>query len=160
MSVLKAFKDKYEVEVIMELGSAVAWETGVLRSTILDIVENGGVRTIIPDVSFTCHMPDTLEMPYRPKIQGTVDHRDSSNHLYRIGGVSCLAGDFLGEYAFENKPKIGDNIIFEDMMHYTTVKTTTFNGIQHPSIGVWRNEGFELLRPILFDFWLQEPLHK
>ena len=124
----------------MEPGSAIAWETGVLVSTVLDIIENNGVKTAIVDVSFTAHMPDTLEMPYRPKIVGATDPvPDKPN--YRIGGISCLAGDFMTEYAFNQALQIGDQLIFEDMIHYTMVKTTTFNGIQHPSICIWRENG-------------------
>ena len=144
ISVLQKFKRDHQVEIVLEPGSAVAWQVGFLRTTILDIVENGGVKTIIPDTSFTCHMPDTLEMPYRPTIVGTTN--DYTVYKYRIGGVSCLAGDFLDTYNFQSEPQIGDDMIFEDMIHYTTVKTTTFNGVQHPSIGIWRDEKFELVR--------------
>lgn len=144
VSVLQKFKADHQVEVILEPGSAVAWQVGFLRTTILDIVETGGAKTIIPDTSFTCHMPDTLEMPYRPEILGTT--HEITNYQYRIGGVSCLAGDFLDAYYFKTEPKVGDDLIFEDMIHYTTVKTTTFNGVQHPSIGIWRDDRFQLVK--------------
>ncbi len=137
---LKNFKSKYpNLEIILEPGSAIGWDTGILRSKILDIVENRGVRTIVCDISFTAHMPDTLEMPYRPRIRGA---SESSEELfnYQIGGTSCLSGDFMTEYGFKTLPKIGDDIIFEDMIHYTMVKTTTFNGVTHPSIGMWNEQ--------------------
>lgn len=147
IELLGRFKEKYKVDVILEPGSAIAWQTGELHTTILDIVENGGVKTAIIDASFTCHMPDCLEMPYRPKVkQG---YRDSSKggYVYNIGGVSCLAGDFLNAYSFDHQLNIGDELIFEDMIHYTMVKTTTFNGVKHPSIGIMRKNGdFELVR--------------
>jgi carboxynorspermidine decarboxylase len=131
---LKAFKAKYNVDVILEPGGAVAWQTGFLRTTILDIIERGKVKTAIIDASFTCHMPDCLEMPYRPKIRDAYDQAEAHPFKYRIGGVSCLAGDFLDLYGFDHELKIGDPLIFEDMIHYTMVKTTTFNGVKHPAI--------------------------
>lgn len=131
---LKAFKRRHpHLEVILEPGSAIAWETGELVSTVLDIVESGGVKTAIVDVSFTAHMPDTLEMPYRPTVLGA-DKDGKGAHLYRIGGVSCLAGDFMEVYGFDQKLSVGDRIVFWDMIHYTMVKTTMFNGVQHPAI--------------------------
>jgi len=139
------FKQKYpNLEIILEPGSAIGWDTGVLRAKILDIVENRGVRTIITDVSFTAHMPDTLEMPYRPRIRGASEPREGLFN-YQIGGTSCLSGDYMTEYGFETLPKIGDDIIFEDMIHYTMVKTSTFNGVPHPSIGMWTEENKFLL---------------
>jgi carboxynorspermidine decarboxylase len=137
---LKAFKKKYNVKVILEPGSAIAWETGVLVSTVKDIVEHKSVKTAILDVSFTAHMPDTLEMPYRPKIIGATDPNKTSKHIYRLGGVSCLAGDFMEAYDFGKKLNIGDNIIFLDMIHYTMVKTTMFNGVNHPAIAIWTDK--------------------
>lgn len=137
VKILKDFKQKYNVEIILEPGSAIAWETGILRSSIIDIVENKGIKTAILDVSFTAHMPDTLEMPYRPKIEGAVDPTSESKHLYRLGGVSCLAGDFMEAYDFAKELKVGDTIILKDMIHYTMVKTTMFNGVNHPDIGIW-----------------------
>ena len=131
---LKAFKSRHpHLEVIMEPGSAIAWETGELISTVLDIVESGGVKTAIVDISFTAHMPDTLEMPYRPTIL-RANTSGKGKFLYRIGGVSCLAGDFMEAYGFEEELQIGDRLVFWDMIHYTMVKTTMFNGVQHPSI--------------------------
>lgn len=147
ISTLKAFKEKWDVEVILEPGSAVAWQTGDLVTTVLDVVENGGVQTAIIDASFTCHMPDCLEMPYKPKITGASSDLVPDNPSYRIGGLSCLAGDFMDAYSFDQPLSIGDQLIFEDMIHYTMVKTNTFNGVPHPSIGIWQEDGtFRLLR--------------
>jgi carboxynorspermidine decarboxylase len=134
---LKNFRKKYpHIQLILEPGSAVAWDTGVLVSKVLDIVDNHGVKTVLADISFTAHMPDTLEMPYRPRIQGATEP-EKGKPTYRIGGVSCLSGDYMSEYSFEKKLKIGDTLIFEDMIHYTMVKTTTFNGVRHPDIAIW-----------------------
>jgi carboxynorspermidine decarboxylase len=141
IKLLKAFKNKWKVDVILEPGSAIAWETGVLVSTVLDIHESRGIKTAIMDISFTGHMPDTLEMPYRPRITGATDPKPDSKYLYRIGGVSCLSGDYMSEYAFEEELKVGDRIIFEDMIHYTIVKTTMFNGVRHPDICILRENG-------------------
>ncbi len=143
IGVLKAFRERYpHLQVILEPGSAFAWDTGVLVSTVLDIVRNKGVKTAILDVSFTAHMPDTLEMPYRPRIRGASEEVTAGDkHLYRLGGVSCLSGDFLEEYAFEGPLKVGEKIVFEDMIHYTMVKTTTFNGVTHPAITILRPDG-------------------
>jgi carboxynorspermidine decarboxylase len=147
VKILRNFKSKYSLDVVLEPGSAVAWETGKLHTTILDIVENGGVKTVIIDASFTCHMPDCLEMPYRPSIQEGYETEDQGVYKYRIGGVSCLAGDFLEAYSFDQPLSIGDPLTFNDMMHYTMVKTTTFNGVKHPSIGtIDLNENFKLVK--------------
>ncbi|MCB0548465.1 MAG: carboxynorspermidine decarboxylase [Phaeodactylibacter sp.] len=137
---LKAFREKYGLEVILEPGSAIAWETGDLVSTILDITDNRGVKTAIVDVSFTAHMPDTLEMPYRPRIVGASDVQPDKP-TYRIGGVSCLAGDYMEAYSFEKELQPGGQVIFKDMIHYTMVKTSTFNGVKHPSICIWHEDG-------------------
>lgn len=144
--ILVDFKNKYGVKIILEPGSAFTYKTGYLVSTILDIVENSGIKTAVLDVSFTCHMPDCLEMPYKPVILGATDEQ-TGKPTYRMGGISCLAGDFMGNWSFERKLTPGDKIIFDDMIHYTTVKTTMFNGIQHPSIGIWNEtSGFRLIR--------------
>jgi carboxynorspermidine decarboxylase len=149
--IIRDFKARYDLEVILEPGSAVAWQTGVLVSEVLDIVENKGIRTAIVDVSFTAHMPDTLEMPYRPRITGATDPVPGKPS-YRIGGVSCLAGDFMYEYSFEEPLQVGQKLIFEDMMHYTMVKTTMFNGVEHPRIAVWRPDGtLEVIREFVFE---------
>ncbi len=142
-AVLAGFSRRYpHLEIILEPGSAVAWQTGELLTTVLDIVDNKGVRTALLDASFTAHMPDTLEMPYRPRVHGAFDPgRVSADtlppHRYRLGGISCLAGDYLEAYAFERELQVGDRLVFADMMHYTMVKTTTFNGVKHPSIVIW-----------------------
>lgn len=136
---LRQFKEKYQVEVILEPGSAIAWQTGDLVAHVVDIVDNHGIKTLMTDVSFTAHMPDTLEMPYRPSIVGTVDYK--TPYRYRIGGTSCLSGDFMYEYNFENEVKIGSKLIFLDMIHYTIVKTTMFNGVRHPDIYLLHQDG-------------------
>lgn len=141
IELLKKFSLKYNVKVILEPGSAIAWETGVLVSTVKDIVEHKGIQTAILDVSFTAHMPDTLEMPYRPKIIGTIEPNENSIHLYRLGGVSCLAGDFMEAYDFGHELQVGERIIFLDMIHYTMVKTTMFNGVNHPAIAILKENG-------------------
>ncbi len=147
IKLLKNFREKYDVKVILEPGSAIAWETGVLISTIQDIVEHKGVKTAILDVSFTAHMPDTLEMPYRPKITGASDPTNESKHLYRLGGGSCLAGDFMEAYDFGHELKIGEQLVFLDMIHYTMVKTTMFNGVNHPAIAIWtENDELKIVR--------------
>ena len=141
VELLKNFKEKYQVKVILEPGSAIAWDTGVLVSKVMDIVEHKGVKTAILDVSFTAHMPDTLEMPYRPKVVGANDPDENSKFCYRLGGVSCLAGDFMEAYDFGRELKIGDQVIFKDMIHYTMVKTTMFNGVNHPAIAIFTEDG-------------------
>ncbi len=143
---LKAFRQRSGLQVILEPGSAFAWETGELVATVEDIIVNKGIRTAILDVSFTAHMPDCLEMPYKPKILGASDTEEGGSG-YRLGGNSCLSGDFMGEWSFGKDLKPGDRIVFLDMIHYTMVKTTTFNGVQHPSIGIWtRDNKFRLLK--------------
>ena len=130
------------LKVIFEPGSAFAWQTGPLVSHVVDLVEDKGIRTAILDVSFTCHMPDCLEMPYYPDVRGAEHVEEPSGpHQYRLGGNSCLAGDFMGMWQFNHELQVGEEIIFEDMIHYTTVKTNTFNGISHPAIGMLRTDG-------------------
>ena len=146
VKLLSDFKNKYNVDVILEPGSAFTYQTGYLVSTILDIVENKGIKTAILDVSFTCHMPDCLEMPYKPVILGAIDEK-VGKPTYRMGGISCLAGDYVGNWSFDKELRPGDKIVFEDMIHYTTVKTTMFNGVHHPSIGLWNEKtGFRLIK--------------
>lgn len=146
IKILKRFREESGLHVILEPGSAFAWETGELVATVEDIVENQGITTALIDVSFTAHMPDCLEMPYKPKILGATDPVPGKP-TYRMGGNSCLSGDFMGDWSFDSELKPGDRIIFLDMIHYTMVKTTTFNGVQHPSIGIWTKEGkFKLLK--------------
>lgn len=146
IQLIKAFRERWNIHVILEPGSAFAWETGELVSTVEDVVENSGIKTAILDVSFTAHMPDCLEMPYKPAILGATDAIEGKP-TYRMGGNSCLSGDVIGDWSFDKELKAGDRIIFLDMIHYTMVKTTTFNGVHHPSIGIWTKEGkFKLLK--------------
>lgn len=145
-SVLKAFQERHKhLKLILEPGSAFAWQTGPLVARVVDIVENNGIRTAILDVSFTCHMPDCLEMPYYPTVRGATLIKEyspgSANFVYRLGGNSCLSGDWMGYWDFGHMLKEGENIIFEDMIHYTTVKTNMFNGINHPSIVLLKENG-------------------
>ena len=163
VSMLKDFRKRYpNLKVILEPGSAFGWQTGPLVSHVVDIVENHGIRTAILDVSFTCHMPDCLEMPYHPAVRGaeTIENaldyslgsangplptgegggRGLGSHLYRLGGNSCLSGDWMSAWRFDHELQIGETIIFEDMLHYTTVKTCTFNGISHPAICLLRED--------------------
>jgi carboxynorspermidine decarboxylase len=152
IELLKKFSLKYNVKVILEPGSAIAWETGVLVSTVKDIVEHKGIQTAILDVSFTAHMPDTLEMPYRPKIIGTIEPNENSIHLYRLGGVSCLAGDFMEAYDFGHELQVGERVIFLDMIHYTMVKTTMFNGVNHPAIAILKENGhLDMVRKFTYE---------
>lgn len=146
VGLLRDFRKRTGLHVILEPGSAFAWETGELVATVEDIVENKGIKTAILDVSFTAHMPDCLEMPYKPKILNAGDPV-SGSPVYRLGGSSCLSGDFMGDWTFNDGLKVGDRVVFLDMIHYTMVKTTTFNGVQHPSIGIWTQEGdFRLIK--------------
>lgn len=150
---LKSFKARYpQLHLILEPGSAFAWQTGDLFASVVDIVENDGIKTAILNVSFTCHMPDCLEMPYWPAIRGaeTLEPpqavgRECEPLVYRLGGNSCLSGDFMGYWRFEQPLQIGDTIRFSDMIHYTTVKTNMFNGIPHPSLVLLRENGEEEL---------------
>ena len=142
VELVKYFREKYDLEVYLEPGEAIAIGTGVLVSEVLDVVHNE-MDIAILDVSATCHMPDVLEMPYRPAISGGYD-AGVKPHTYRLGGPSCLAGDIIGDWSFDEPLSAGDRLCFEDMAHYTMVKTTTFNGIQHPAICTWEPEDGEL----------------
>ncbi len=142
VELVRYFREKYNLTVYLEPGEAVAIGSGILVSEVLDVIHNQ-VDTAILDVSATCHLPDCLEMPYRPGITGGFDPGVKA-HSYRIGGPSCLAGDVLGDWSFEQTLQPGDRLIFEDMAHYTMVKTTTFNGIQHPAICTWEPETEQL----------------
>ncbi len=144
IQVLQAFRQRHpHLHILLEPGSAFAWQTGFLRSHIVDIVSHDNITTAILDVSFTCHMPDCLEMPYQPIIRGAFNEEKEGYKAYRMGGNSCLSGDFMGTWFFEKELQIGDEIIFEDMIHYTTVKTNLFNGIQHPNISILHKDGSE-----------------
>ena len=149
VSLMQCFHQRYPwLKVILEPGSAFAWQTGPLVSHVVDIVEDHGIKTAILDVSFTCHMPDCLEMPYYPEVRGAVHGEEG----YRLGGNSCLSGDFMGYWRFDHELEVGEEVIFEDMIHYTTVKTTMFNGITHPALGMLHQDGkFEILREFVYD---------
>ena len=141
IALLKEFRARHpHLRLILEPGSAFTWRTGYLVSTVEDIVVNGGVHTAMLDVSFACHMPDCLEMPYKPVIVGAHEPAEGERR-WRMGGTSCLAGDFYGDWAFDHELKVGERIVFEDMIHYTMVKTTMFNGVHHPSIAIARRDG-------------------
>ena len=177
---MKDFRSRYPwLHVILEPGSAFGWQTGPLVAQVVDVVEDRGIQTAIVNVSFTCHMPDCLEMPYMPTIRGAetiehlpltiehlplnIDHSEQSQSsmfnvqcsmktVYRIGGNSCLSGDFMGYWRFDHELQVGENIIFEDMLHYTTVKTCMFNGIGHPSIAIVHPDGeMETLRQYTYE---------
>lgn len=155
IKVLSQFKQRHpHLEIILEPGSAFAWQTGFLKATVIDLVSHHGIQTAIVDVSFTCHMPDCLEMPYQPKIRGaqSVEDNQTDKHCYRIGGNSCLSGDFIGYWTFDTPLEIGQEIIFEDMLHYTTVKTNMFNGIPHPSIALLKcDDAIDMLRTYTYE---------
>ncbi len=142
---VRAFRERWNVDVILEPGSAFGWDTGWLVSSVLDVVHN--VKdSLILDISASAHMPDVLEMPYRPRVLGAAEP-DVLAHDYLLGGTTCLAGDVIGEYSFDRPLQVGDRVIFDDMIHYTMVKTTFFNGVKHPDIGIWHSDGhYELVR--------------
>ena len=154
VALLRGFHARYPwLHIILEPGSAFGWQTGPLVSQVVDIVEDSGIRTAVLNVSFTCHMPDCLEMPYHPAVRGArvVEADAPGDHVYRLGGCSCLSGDFMASWQFDHALSVGENVIFEDMLHYTTVKTTMFNGIHHPSIALLHTDGdLEYLRDYSF----------
>ena len=148
VEVVKRLKERHPgLEVIIEPGSAFTWQTGDLKTTVLDVVENAGIKTAIIDASFACHMPDCLEMPYKPKIEEALPDEapvEQPEHVYRLGGNSCLSGDYVGDWRFREPLKAGDD--------YTTVKTNMFNGIQHPSMWLRREDGsLEKLREFTYE---------
>ena len=156
IDILTGFRQRYpHLKIIMEPGSAFAWQTGELVSQIVDIVEHDGIKTAILNVSFTCHMPDCLEMPYQPEVRRAKivdDINARSPRVYRLGGNSCLSGDWMGYWQFDHDLQVGENIIFEDMLHYTTVKTNMFNGIPHPDIALLHADGeLETLRRFTYE---------
>ena len=160
IGLLQGLHQRYpHLRIILEPGSAFAWQTGPLVSQVVDIVENHGIKTAILNVSFNCHMPDCLEMPYHPAVRGaeTLADEDARGQekaptVYRLGGNSCLSGDFMGYWRFPAPLAIGDTVIFEDMIHYTTVKTNMFNGIHHPSLVLEHKDGTrELLREYSYE---------
>ena len=160
IDILKEFKAVHpNLQLVLEPGSAFAWQTGPLVSQVVDVVENNGIKTAILNVSFTCHMPDCLEMPYHPAVRGaeTIENArelgvEKDDCVYRLGGNSCLSGDYMGCWRFADPLKVGDEIVFEDMIHYTTVKTNMFNGIHHPALKLQRLDGsIETLRSYLYE---------
>ncbi len=161
VSILRGLQSRYpHLRIILEPGSAFAWQTGPLVAEVVDVVEDKGIKTTVLNVSFTCHMPDCLEMPYWPAVRGAEtleDYKpssgvDESPYIYRLGGNSCLSGDFMSAWKFDHPLRIGEKIIFEDMIHYTTVKTCMFNGIHHPSLALLRSDGeLEVLRRFTYE---------
>ena len=142
VSLLKRTQERHGLQLYLEPGEAVAIRTGVLVSTVLD-VPDGVSGNVILDTSATCHMPDTLEMPYRADVLGA-GKPDERAYTYRLGGMTCLAGDVIGDYSFDRPLSVGDRLLFDDMSHYTMVKTTTFNGIRLPSIALWDSRSDEI----------------
>ncbi|MBQ0019194.1 MAG: carboxynorspermidine decarboxylase [Bacteroidales bacterium] len=158
ITTLRQLKMRYpNLDIILEPGSAFAWQTGPLVASVVDIVQNHGIKTAILDVSFTCHMPDCLEMPYWPKVRNAetlegYTPTSADKNVYRLGGNSCLSGDYMGSWRFDHELEIGEHIFFEDMIHYTTVKTNMFNGIHHPSIAFMHENGqIDMLRAYSYD---------
>jgi len=156
---LQGLHERYpNLQLIMEPGSAFLWQTGYLVAKVVDVVENCGIKTAVLNVSFTCHMPDCLEMPYWPTVRNAAtleinddDIRTKLPTVYRLGGNSCLSGDFMGYWQFEKPLSVDDEIIFEDMIHYTTVKTNMFNGVHHPSLAIKQIDGnIEVLKRYTF----------
>lgn len=154
IEILRSFKSRYpHLRVILEPGSAFTWDTGVLVARIEDIVHNGNRNTLMLNVSVACHMPDCLEMPYKPQIVGMHEPKGDEEEWW-IGGNSCLAGDMMGGWSFDDghTPQVGDRVVFRDMIHYTMVKTTMFNGVTHPDIVIYDPEsGFRCLRRFSYD---------
>lgn len=160
ISLLKDFKEEYSVEIFLEPGEAVGWQCGFLLAEVVDIIQNDGNVAIL-DVSASAHMPDCLEMPYRPKVsklsKGILEEdcgEDIAPFTYRLGGNTCLSGDIIGDYSFNTPLEIGDKILFDDMIHYTIVKNTTFNGVPLPSLGVIdQTNKFKLLKSFDYSYY-------
>ncbi|NPA29939.1 MAG: carboxynorspermidine decarboxylase [Epsilonproteobacteria bacterium] len=139
ITLIKAFRKRYnDIPAYLEPGEAVGWQTGPLVASVLDIVRNGMAIAIL-DVSAEAHMPDTLAMPYRAEVRNAGKPGEKP-YTYRLGGPTCLAGDIMGDYSFDAPLKVGDKIVFEDQIHYTFVKSTMFNGVQHPALAIWSKE--------------------
>ncbi|WP_425146041.1 carboxynorspermidine decarboxylase [Deinococcus sp.] len=148
--VIREFRERWGLRVILEPGSAFGWQTGWLVSSVLDVVHNVKASALL-DVSASAHMPDVLEMPYRPRVLDALEPGERA-HDYLLGGTTCLAGDLIGEYSFDQPLKVGDRVIFDDMIHYTMVKTTFFNGVKHPDIGIWHQDGrYERVKTFGYD---------
>lgn len=159
VNLLRDLRQRYpNLHIILEPGSAFAWQTGSLVASVVDLVENHGIRTALLNVSFTCHMPDCLEMPYHPAVRGAQTLPDAQAPdevtapcVYRLGGNSCLSGDYMGYWRFPAPLRIGDEVVFEDMLHYTTVKTNMFNGVPHPALALRHLDGtVETLRAFTY----------
>ncbi|MCD6323060.1 MAG: carboxynorspermidine decarboxylase [Clostridiales bacterium] len=149
IAIIKHIKEKYNVEVYLEPGETIALNTGFLATSVIDIVNNV-MDIAILDTSAACHMPDVLEMPYRPEIIGA-GKPGEFEYTYRLGGLTCLAGDVIGDYSFKEPLKPGDRFVFTDMAHYTMVKSNTFNGVNLPSIAVADEDGIELLKTFNYE---------
>jgi len=148
---IRAFRQRWHVDVYLEPGGAIGWEAGILVASVLDVVRTDRLPVAILDVSATAHMPDVLEMPYRPDVRGAGEAGEKA-HTYRLGGTSCLAGDIIGDYSFDTPLQPGSRLVFEDMAHYTMVKTTMFNGVRHPDIGLWTTDGeYRLIRRFSYE---------
>ena len=147
---IRTFRERWNVDVILEPGSAFGWDAGWLVSSVLDVIHN--IKdSVLLDVSASAHMPDVLEMPYRPRVLGASEP-DVLEHDYLLGGTTCLAGDVIGEYSFARALGVGDRVIFDDMIHYTMVKTSFFNGVKHPDIGIWHANGqYELVKQFSYE---------
>ena len=147
ISIVKTIREKYNLTVYLEPGEAIALNAGYLVTEVMDIVDNG-IKVLILDASAACHMPDVLEMPYRPPLQNSYKwgESDSAPYEYRLSSMTCLAGDVIGDYAFEKEVKIGDRLVFEDMAIYSMVKNNTFNGIGLPSIYLKRGDDYQLIK--------------
>ena len=146
IDLIKKLKSKYSLEIILEPGTAVGWETGYLITTVLDIVENNNIKTAIIDSSFAAHMPDCIQMPYKPSVLNSKSKNEKYYH-YNLGGLTCLSGDYMPDYYFEKPLEVGNKIVFNDMIHYTMVKNHTFNGIQLPNIGILKEDNtFQLIK--------------
>ncbi len=151
VGVLRRLREKYDLELVLEPGSAIAWQTGYLTATVQDVLPGAAIRPVVLDVSISAHMPDCIEMPYTPRVfrpDGEVGTTPEAGQTrYRLGGTTCLAGDYVGDYAFATPLQPGDRLVFDDMMHYTMVKTTFFNGVKHPALGIWQEDGtFRVVR--------------
>lgn len=150
--IMSGFHERYpDIEVYIEPGSAFMWQTGDLITTVLDVVEDDGIKTAIIDASFACHMPDCLEMPYKPNIEEAAPDSDSE-YYYRLGGNTCLTGDYVGDWNFDHPLQAGERLTLLDMNHYTTVKTNMFNGVRHPSIWlIDKNGNASVLREYTYE---------
>lgn len=150
IALIRRFSERYGVQVYLEPGEAIAIGAGILCAEVLDLTWNQIDQAIL-DTSATCHMPDTLEMPYRADISGSGEPGEHA-YTYRLGGLTCLAGDVIGDYSFERPLEVGQRLVFEDMAHYTMVKTTTFNGTPLPGIALWNSETDALTLVREFDY--------